>query len=239
MKRSQRDRPEAAGWLAADAQGGAVAHLTWIAAATGLGFTVAFVGASILSLPRDAFVLLHAAVTGLFVLGYWRWARLGARAFVQRWPLGLIVGGAAAAFSVAFVLSQPPSAGPTAAGLVWSVAWLGVVYGAVDALLLTVLPVTATWALAREPRGARTTAGIALASVVASIAVTAAYHLGFPEFRGPGLVQPIIGNTVITLAYMLSGARTAPIGAHIALHVASVLHAYGTSVPLPPHYPSS
>lgn len=227
--------PSRCSWIAADARGGAAGHLAWIAAATGLGFTVAFVGASILSLPRDAFVLLHAAVSGLFVLGYWRWARLGSRAFVQRWPLGLVFGGAAAAFSVAFVLSEPASAGPTGVAVAWSVVWLGVVYGVIDAQLLTVLPVTATWVLARELQGLQTTAGIALASVVASIAVTAAYHLGFPEFRGPALAQPVIGNTVITLAYVLSGNRAGPIGAHIALHLAAVLHAYGTSVPLPPH----
>jgi hypothetical protein len=225
------------GWIAFDARGAAVGHLSWIAAAAGLGFAVAVFGASILALPRDAFVLLHVAASGPFVLGYWRWARLGVRGFIRRWPLGLIAGAAAATFSVAFVVSQPASAGPSGATLVWSIAWLGVFYGVIDALLLTVLPVTAIWAIARSwRRGVLSVAGIALASVAASIVVTAAYHLGFPEFRGAALVQPIIGNSVITLAYVLTGNRAAPIGAHIALHVASVLHAYETSVPLPPHY---
>ena len=65
--------------------------------------------------------------------------------------------------------------------------------------------------------------------------MTVAYHLGFPEFRGAAVWQPVIGNTVFTLAYLVSGSPAAPVVAHVAMHVAAVLHAFGTSVPLPPH----
>lgn len=41
---------------------------------------------------------------------------------------------------------------------------------------------------------------------------------------------------MFSLAYLLSGSPMAPVVAHAAMHVAAVIHAYGTSIPLPPHY---
>lgn len=225
-------------WIASDAHGGAKGHVLWLAGALVLSFMVAFIGVSILALPRDAFVLLHVATSGVFVLSYARWAKLDVRMFAVRLWSGLLAGGAATVFSVAFVLSQPGSVGPTGLSLLWSILWLGIVYGALDALLLTVLPVTAVWAISRDraTHGVGAAISVGAASLAASAMITAAYHMGFPEFRGPELAQPLIGNTIITLAYLLSGNRSSPIFSHIALHVVSVVHAYGTSIPLPPHY---
>jgi hypothetical protein len=125
------------------------------------------------------------------------------------------------------------------AALAWAVAWLGVVYGVVDALLLTVMPVYAAWSFGLARRWPASWPGRLLAgalALAASLAVTAAYHLGFPEFRGPQLVQPLIGNAVFTLCYLLSANAAAPVVAHVALHLAAAVHAYGTSIPLPPHH---
>jgi hypothetical protein len=60
--------------------------------------------------------------------------------------------------------------------------------------------------------------------------------LGFPEFQGPGVIQPLIGNAVITLSYPMSANAAAPVVAHVAPHIAAAVHAYGTSIPLPPHH---
>jgi hypothetical protein len=76
----------------------------------------------------------------------------------------------------------------------------------------------------------------AVLSLIASLGVTAAYHLGFVEFRGPNLVQPLIGNGIVTLSYLLAGNPLAPVISHVAMHVAAVLHGMATTVQLPPHY---
>lgn len=227
-------------WIAAAGAGPSPGPLLWVAGAAALGFVIAFVGAAVLALPRPWFVLGHALASGALLALYWRCRRPSLRALWDNWPLGLGLGALAAAFSVRFVLAGPPSPGPSGAALAWDLAWLGLVYGMVDAALLTLLPVHAAWTTAQRLGWLRAWPGWLAAGVLAlaaSVAVTAAYHLGFPEFRGAAVLQPVIGNAVFTAVYILSGSPLAPLLAHVALHIAALLHAYAASVPLPPHYP--
>ncbi len=136
------------------------------------------------------------------------------------------------------VFRQPASPAPAGGALIAALAWPGFAYGVVDALMLTVLPVLALYGsrpaaeLAR-PGGRIRAAGAAL---LGSLLVTAAYHLGFAEFRGAALAGPLIGNAVVTLSYLLAGNPLAPIGAHVVMHLAAVLHGAATTTQLPPHY---
>jgi len=66
--------------------------------------------------------------------------------------------------------------------------------------------------------------------------VTATYHLGYPEFRGPAVIQPLIGNVLLTLGFLLTGSPLAAIIGHVIMHAAAVLHGMETTVQLPPHY---
>ncbi|WP_166179205.1 hypothetical protein [Rubrobacter tropicus] len=50
------------------------------------------------------------------------------------------------------------------------------------------------------------------------------------------MASPLIGNGIMTLGYLLTFNPLTAIGAHAALHVASVLHGVDTTVTLPPHY---
>lgn len=113
--------------------------------------------------------------------------------------------------------------------------WVGVFYGTLDALFLSVMPVVAVrLAFSQaQPQGRLVSAATALA---ASLAVTSAYHLGFPGFRGAQLVGPIIGNCVLTLAYLATHSPLSPILGHAAMHIASVIHGMETTIQLPPHY---
>lgn len=226
-------------WIAATGTGSVRGHMAWLAAAALIGFLVSYGSVTLGSLPRTWFVLVHGVVTGGFLLCYARWAGVTATELRRNWPLGLALGVLAGAFSVSFVLSQPTSPGPQGLDRIPTLLWLGLVYGAIDALLLTVLPVYSVWRIARDLGWLRrwpgwlVTAGLAL---VASVLITVTYHLGFPEFQGPEILQPVIGNAVFTLVYILSASPLAPVLSHVALHIAAAVHAYDTSIPLPPHY---
>ena len=76
----------------------------------------------------------------------------------------------------------------------------------------------------------------AMVALAASLVVTAAYHWGFAEFRGPAIGQPLIGNALITLSDLLTTNPVTPVTAHVAMHVAAVLHGMDTAVQLPPHF---
>jgi hypothetical protein len=73
-------------------------------------------------------------------------------------------------------------------------------------------------------------------ALVVSIAVTVAYHLGYAEYRGGGVMGPVIGNTAMSLGYLLANNPFAAIVSHIAMHVAGVLHGPASVIQLPPHY---
>jgi hypothetical protein len=59
--------------------------------------------------------------------------------------------------------------------------------------------------------------------------------VGYKEFRNKSVGLVLVGNTLITLAYLLS---TNPLGAilsHTAMHVAAVIQGPETTIQLPPH----
>lgn len=212
---------------------------TWTLAAAAVGVLTSTVFSTLLHWPRASFVGAHAAIVSLLVTSYARVERVNlVRQVQRRWQAGLIVGAFIGALIVRTVLAQPGSAAPQGARLVGALAWLGVVYGVADALLLSVIPVLSVYGtLSAEtlqlPR-ARLRWGIV--ALLASAFVTAAYHWGFAEYRGPQVLQPVIGTVAITLAYLLSGNPLAPIVAHVIMHGASVFHGLETTVQLPPHY---
>jgi hypothetical protein len=215
-------------------------ELVWVLAAALLGFATTALFSGFFEWRRDWFVAIYALLVGSFLYGYIRWSGVDLRSFLlYRWiwgVVGMLVVGAILVASVQRMPASPPASG---LALAWDILWLGIADGVLDALLLTVLPVAVTW---RAFSAARWTASwpgkIAAGAVafVASLGVTAAYHLGYVEFRGPQIIDPLIGNGIMTLGYVLTGSPLTAIGAHVALHVASVLHGIETTVTLPPHY---
>jgi hypothetical protein len=216
------------------------AEIAWGLASAAVGFAATAIFAGLLALPRDAFVAVYALVVTTYVYSYVRWTGLDVRSFLQqRWSwdaVGAVIFGGLMVASVQRMAASPRAEG---VALAWDILWLGIVYGIADALLLTVLPVTAVWRACTSSGWTATWPGklaAGAAALAASLVVTAAYHLGYPEFRGPQVVDPLIGNGVMTLGYLLTGNPITAFGAHIALHVASVLHGVETTVTLPPHY---
>jgi hypothetical protein len=212
----------------------------WVAAGGVLGFTVAAVFAGLLRLPRALFPIPYAVLVSAFLYGYVRWSGVDIWDLILRhWPWGLVGAAIVGAFVVKNVLSQPAFPRPHGFELAFDLVWFGVVYGTLDALLLSIMPVLATWQAFSSLGWTVTWPGrlaAGAAAIVASLLVTAAYHLGYPEFRSPSVAAPVFGNGVMSLGYLLTANPISAIASHIAMHVSAVLHGLETTAQLPPHY---
>jgi hypothetical protein len=215
-------------------------ELAWVAGAAGVTFVVTAAFSGALEMSRGWFVLIYALAAVPILAGYVLWSGIDLRAlFTHRWMLGVAGAVVFGTFVVMSVQRQDASARPEGARLIWDLVWLGVIYGLIDALILSVLPVLATWR-AFSARGWTATVagkvGVGALAIGASLIVAAAYHLGFSEYRDSDLRNPLIGNGVMSLGYVLTNNPITAIGSHIAMHVAAVLHGADTTVQLPPHY---
>lgn len=216
------------------------AYVGWVIAAGLLGFVTSMLFAGILHLPRNLYLIPYIAIAGLFMYAYVRWSGLSIAEFIRHnWVWGLVGAVVLTLFTVKNVLSQPISPRLSGFPLVLDLLWSGVAYGLTDALLLTVLPVFATWQAFTLLNWTGSLPGkilVGAIAVLASVLVTIAYHFGYPEYRGAGMVGPVIGNTTLTLGYLLTNNPLAAIFSHIAMHIAAVLHGPASVMQLPPHY---
>jgi hypothetical protein len=215
-------------------------HLLWVAAAGVVGMGVAAVFAGLFELPRNLYLVFYVGIIGALLYSYVRWSGVDFKQlFSAHWVWGLLGGAVVGFFTVQTVLFQLASPAPRGLELGFALAWLGLIYGAVDALLLSVLPVFATWqALALRGWTARWPGRIAAAglAVLASMLVIGLYHLGYPEFRGPQVLLVIAGVAIQSLAYLLTRSPLTPVIGHVAMHLAAVLYGISSVSQLPPHY---
>ena len=216
------------------------AYLGWIVLAGLLGFAISFIFAGVLQLPRSLYLIPYVGFSSLFFYSFVRWSEIPIGDLLRHhWVWGVIGGILFAVFTVNNVLSQPASARQEGVVLGFDLLWSGVIYGLMDALLLSVLPVVATWQAFSLLNWTGNWPGkivVGALAIVASLLVTAAVHLGYPEYRGMELVAPSIGNTAMTLGYLLTNNPLTAVLSHIAMHVAGVLHGPASVVQLPPHY---
>jgi hypothetical protein len=215
-------------------------HLLWILAAGGVGFAVTAIGSAWLRLPRAILLAPYTLAVGALFWGYLSWSGLDLAALLgQNLIWGLAGAAIVGVILVRNVLSQPASvrAGGLALGL--EIVWLGVVYGAADGLLLSALPLLAMWQAGVSLGWTGTLLGdvvVGVLAIVASMYMTAAYHAGYVEFRGTRMKTALFGNSVISLAYLLTANPLASVLSHAAMHVAAVLRGPSSVVQLPPHY---
>ena len=224
----------------APARATGLGHLEWVAGLAILGFMVPAVFVGILQLPRSLYLVFYFGLLGAFLYGYVRWSALDVRKRVaEHWIWGLVVGVLLSVFTVNTVLIQPGSPAPGGLELGFDLVWLGLIYGIMDALVLSVMPVYATWqALTLRGWTRRWPVRIAtgVVDVLASMLVIALYHLGYPECRGPQVLIIIVGVAMQSLAYLLARNPLTPLIGHAAMHIAAVLYGLNTVSQLPPHY---
>lgn len=210
----------------------------WLALAVLIGYLVPAFFSTGLRWERPLFLIPYVAIVGTFLFLYFRSVSFSLKQLISRWPYGLIGVAAATFLLLRNIQGQPGSAIPEGGQLILALLWIGLLYGAVDAFLLNVMPVLAiqgakfyesspSWK-ERLARG--------LIALAASVVITVAYHAGYTEFHGPEMVSVIIGNVIITLSYLLTGSPLAPVVTHVIMHVAAVLHGMETTLQLPPHY---
>jgi hypothetical protein len=194
---------------------------------------------TVLRLPRGLFVACWTIAASAFLVWYLVSQRIDIRTQLKRrWVAGLVVGVMLGVLLGRQVLGQPGSVRAEGFTLTGELVAFGLVYGVVDAMMLSVVPVLSLYGMrqAAELREPAARYKWALVSLLGSTIVTAAYHTGFAEFRGPQLLQPVIGNVLITLSYLLTGSPVAPIVSHVLMHAAAVMHGMATTAQLPPHY---
>jgi hypothetical protein len=144
----------------------------------------------------------------------------------------------AGVLAVIVVVTEEATPRPHGVDLAAALVWRGVLYGAADGVLLSVFPILAVFAafagrpLLRRLRGKLVVGTLALAL---SLAFTAVYHLGYPEFRGDMLRKPVAGDVVWSVPTLVTLNPVGAPVAHVGLHVSAVLHSYDTETFLPPH----
>ena len=212
----------------------------WVIAASGIGFAISAVFAGWMKLTRRHFLIPYISLSGIFLYGFIALNDIDVAGIVsENWAWGILAGGLVGIILVRTVMGQPASRQSSGAGLAFDVAWVGLVYGAMDALFLNVMPVVAVqlgcsqFGWAATPIGK---IGIGVAGLFASLLVTLTYHLGYPEFRNKSIGLVLAGNSVITLAFLLSGSPLGSIISHSAMHIAAVWQGPETTIQLPPHY---
>ncbi len=214
-----------------------MAQPAWFAGASAIAFLIPYVFSSLLDLQHDAYYAVYFASAAAVLFAYVRLTSFDVRRFfTQNWQLGLGVGALSTAFVVFNVLARNDST-PHPSGLyfVFEIGWRGLIYGIVDALLLTALPGMIAFAAMRgSVNGITRRAGFAVLSLLLVATITAAYHLGYEQYREDGVGQPEIGNTVISLPMLVSVNPAGSVIAHASMHVAAVTHAYETDTFLPP-----
>lgn len=215
-------------------------QVRWLAAGFAVGFLVPFVFAEVINLPRDLYYAVYiTAVLVFFVL----WARASDEVIGdmvrRRWKLTTLLTVLTVILMSAIVLrTQDTTPHPDGLTLAGAIAWRGISYGLADGLLLSAFPILAVFAAFKGTRLRGRPFGkvlIGVAAIVASLAMTAVYHVGYSDFRSDKVQEPLKGDVFWSAPTLFTlNPLGAPV-AHAGMHVTAVLHSYDTDVMLPPH----
>jgi NADH:ubiquinone oxidoreductase subunit 6 (subunit J) len=211
-------------------------QLRWYALAAAAGFVVPLVGSSILGLQHDLYLGVYFVAVGSLLWAYASATRLDVRAVLARnWKLGVAFGVVVGLMLVRNVFSEHATPRPSGVYYWFELIWRGGVYGAFDALLLTVLPCLVVYrSLGGRLPGWRLRLEYVGAALALIVTLTAIYHLGYRQYRQDGVRAPETGNLIISVPMLLSANPIGSVADHMAMHISAVQHEYNTEVRLPP-----
>jgi hypothetical protein len=209
----------------------AVGPLLWLVGLFILGFGVAWLLTDLGGMPRSPYIFFLALSAGTFTAAYLAWSGTDTRDFLlHHWGWGLVGAAVTGGVLARAIADQPPQLPRHGARLAVSLAWEGLVYGATEGLLLSVLPVLLVWQsgwLAGWHGGGAVAAGVL--GLVASAAFIVVHHLGYRGFRGPQVLVIMAACSLLSITYLLTASALAPIVGHIVMHLGAVRH--GTEMP--------
>ncbi len=211
-------------------------QLLWYGAGAAIAFAVPSLFSSQLGWQHDWYLLAYFATTAAFLGLYVTMTHADVGGLFRRgWKLSLAVALVTTAFVVFTVLQKDATPRPGGAYFGFELVWRGLLYGTVDALLLTAFPVLITVGLfGGEVAGWAKRVAFAAVALVLVVTITATYHLGYAQYREDGIANPEVGNTVISVPALVSLNPVGSLVTHAAMHVTAVGHAYETHVFLPP-----
>jgi hypothetical protein len=214
-----------------------VRHLAWFVSISVVAFLVPYLGVSVLDLQHDVFYLIYFAVT-IAVVATYVWAEhvdVG-QIIRRRWRWSLAIGVVLAAFLGFNVFStSDATARPHGAYFVFELLWRGVGYGLIDTLLLTALPCFVAYEVLRgRVEGVKGKLRFTAVTLPLVLIITAAYHLGYPQYREDGVGRPETGNVLISIPTFATVNPVGSFAAHVTQHVVAVTHAYESRIFNPP-----
>jgi len=156
-------------------------HLRWIGFGALVGFGSPFIFGDLLTLPVDLYYLIYFGIIITFFYIYIRKTQLNLQEwFFRRLVWGVLLGLIFGALLVQKVLSRPETERFTGAYLVWLIFWRGLVYGAIDGMLLSSFPWIVTWrAFDVDNKPFRKKIAFGFLAWLFILVVTTAYHLGY------------------------------------------------------------
>ena len=211
-------------------------QLAWFAGGAAASFLVPFVFSGLLELQHDVYLGIYFAFVAGLLTAYLRRAPDNVADVVRRnWRWGLAAGIVVGIPVVRNVFTETGTAHPDGIYFAFELLWRGAVYGAVDAVLLTVFPCLLVYhALGGPLRTWGRRVVYFVGSLILVLTITAVYHLGFEQYREDGIGEPEIGNSLMSLPMLLTSNPIGSVLDHGAMHLAAVIHEYEGDTRLPP-----
>jgi hypothetical protein len=212
--------------------------LRWFAAGAVLLFGVTFVGSGLLELQHDLYYLIYFTIAAGFMVAFTTSTRTDWRGQLRpRLGWSVAIGAALAVVGVRRVLGDASTPHPDGAYFVFELLWRGVVYGAVDSMVLFLFPAAiARMILDRGPEREHGLDRLRFGALflLLSLVMTSAYHLGYPQYRSSEYRLPVIGSAFAAVPAAVTGNALGGLVWHVPFHVTGTVHAYETGSYIPP-----